>query len=445
MRVDFHNVQGMLTQVFRYPASRHLLFRFGHPEGARAFLRGLLPFITRADQSLDAKPEPVVNLSITFNGLAAVGVDSELLRKFDAQYKDGPDPFTMGDVPGSRSDVSNWWDGEFTTDSIHCIVHVYGINGLEQATAFIQNLADQSDVRAMMPRRNGELLEGRALGGGKLHFGYTDGISQPPVAWDDQEITGDTLDFRHSVLGYHTPQVQSAPDRGLAADLVRDSSYLIFRWLYQDVAAFNGFLRRKAPEMFPHLSSEQAQELLAAKMLGRWRNGTPLVDSPKVADPTMTERNGFGYRDDLNGLKCPLSAHIRVVNPRDQELEPVAPTPPPRVLRRGTPYGAELNSLTDDGVDRGVIGLFICSDIERQFYTLTRWMKRNDFSPAFGDNRRVQDALFANRGVPGAVTTFTVPSDTESLTVKQLPDFVHTRGTAFLLLPSLSMLECLAR
>ena len=73
--------------------------------------------------------------------------------------------------------------------------------------------------------------------------------------------------------------------------------------------------------------------------MGRWRNGAPLVLTPDRPDPTMAAGNDFGYRNhDPDGLRCPFSAHIRVVNPRDQELDPVVDGVP-TVIRRGMPYG----------------------------------------------------------------------------------------------------------
>ena len=97
-----------------------------------------------------------------------------------------------------------------------------------------------------------------------------------------------------------------------------------------------------------------------------------------------------------------------MVNPRDQELDPVVDGVP-TVIRRGMPYGPPLGSMQDDGVDRGIIGLFLCSDLRRQVYTLTDWIKQNDFSPVYDRNRRVQDPLIGNRAVPGTEATFILP------------------------------------
>src|SRR5690349_10111084 len=106
MKVDLGNVQALVAQTYRRPTSRHLLFHFGARASGRAFLRELARRITMADAELDAAPDPLLNVGITYHGLGALGVDSALLAKFDAVFKLGPRAVNMalGDVAGSRSD-----------------------------------------------------------------------------------------------------------------------------------------------------------------------------------------------------------------------------------------------------------------------------------------------------------------------------------------------------
>lgn len=475
--VDFTNVQGLVRSLYRYPLSRHLLFEFGDGPEARGFLQHLLPMVTTAAVPLEDKPEPLLNIGLTFGGLAALGVDPSLLQQFDAAFKDGPDPVPLGDALGSRSDPANWWEKQFSTSRIHCVIHLHctSVETLLTVTRAVRQAASVGGVSELLPRADAgapggapgtgapgtgapdRVLDTQTLGDRKLHFGYSDGFSQPDVVWSDPPVPPadppeppqvpadpNQVNFRHFILGYATDEVQSFPLNGAAADLVRDSSYAVLRWIYQDVALFNSFLEARAGDAFSNLAPGEAQELLAAKLMGRWRDGTPLVLSPERPDPEQAEHNDFGYAaDDGSGFKCPFSAHIRIVNPRDQALDPVAAVQGvPRVLRRGAPYGAELKAgQPDDGQDRGILGIFICSDIRRQFYTLTGWMKKNTFSPVFNGNRRVQDPLMGNRQVGGTVAQFIIPRETQATSLSDLPDFIHTKGTAFLLLPSLSLLK----
>ncbi|MFY9805654.1 MAG: hypothetical protein WCC38_18190 [Pseudonocardiaceae bacterium] len=449
MKVDLGGVQALVTRPYRRPTSRHLIFHFRDGAGARAYLRGLAGSITMADIMVDTVPDPLLNVGITYPGLGALGVDSALLAKLDAAFKFGPHAVDLGDAAGSRSDPASWWEGKFTTGDVHCIVHVYARSddAAQDATQMVRELAGNSGLTELIPRQDGTILEARSLGGGKLHFGYTDGISHPDVRWDDDGPRSPSqVDFRNFLLGYSTDEYPSAPACGPAADLVRDSTYGVFRWIYQDVAAFDLFLSTQGPRLFPDLASADAEELLAAKMLGRWRDGTPLVLSPDHPDPQLAASNDFGYAiQDSDGHRCPFSAHIRVVNPRDTPLDPVVVEGVPCVLRRGQPYGPQLQGNDADGVDRGLVGMFLCADLRKQIYTLTSWITQNNFSPVYDGNRRAQDPLVGNRAAPGTSADFTLPNADVGVTVKNLPDFVHTKGTAFLLYPGRATLTALAK
>ncbi len=455
MKVDLGGVQALVVKTYRRQTSRYLIFHFGAGAGARAFLRALAQRVTMADVEPDVAPDPLLNVGFTYNGLCALEADPALLVKFDAVFKLGPRAVGMalGDVAGSRSDPAGWWEGQFTTDDVHCVVtlHTQSDEAAQEATESVRELARVNAVTELIPRRDGTILQGRWFARAKMHFGYTDGLSQPDVCWDDDaEPAGlnraaGQVDFRQFLLGYSTADYPSAPAIGPAADFARNSTYGVFRWLYQDVAAFNSFLSTEGPTLFPDLAPADAEELLAAKLMGRWRDGTPLVLSPERPDPQLAASNDFGYANqDPDGVRCPFSAHIRIANPRDTPLDPIVVGGVPRTLRRGMPYGAPLPGTTDDGADRGLVGVFLGADLRKQVHTLTSWIMKNDFSPVYGANRRVQDPLFGNRAMPGTCADFTLPGPGGGATVKSLPDFVHTKGTAFLFYPGRTALTALS-
>ena len=123
-----------------------------------------------------------------------------------------------------------------------------------------------------------------------------------------------------------------------------NGSFAVFKKVETDVVGFEDFLQSNKDKIDP--------ELLAAKMCGRWRNGVPLALSPDTDSPaggiSPEQLNDFGYVDadgsgDPKGIRCPVGAHIRRVNPRGQ---PVAGQGVPggsnnshRLIRRGLPYG----------------------------------------------------------------------------------------------------------
>jgi len=447
MTLDLTDIQGLIHHSYRYPRSRHLLFTITSPSAGKKILKFLIPRITHAAQNLNPKPEWLLNVGISYSGLEALGLKPEILQQFPTDFREIPDPERMGDV--GESIPMNWWNGKFLTPQIHLAVHLFGttIDNLDNITEEVRQAA--LDNQELRPTKDDKSIDAGAISSieGELHFGYRDGISKPDVRWGDEPGIPGNIDFRHFLLGYATNDIPSNPrefsansNSKEAALFVRNGSYSVFRWLYQDVALFNRFLLKEGTRLYPNISSNEAKELLAAKLLGRWRDGTPLVLSPDRSNPELSNRNDFVYSTDEDGLRCPFSAHIRVTNPRDQLLdEDVGKVP--HVIRRGAPFGPKLEGMQDDGIDRGLVGMFICANLKNQFYKLTSWMKENNFSPKF-KNLHAQDP-FGNRLVPDASNEFSILTEEEPLTVN-LQNFVITKGTVFFLLPSLKALNYLA-
>ena len=91
--------------------------------------------------------------------------------------------------------------------------------------------------------------------------------------------------------------------------LSRNGSYMAYRRLQEHVGAFRDYLRE-------HADTPQGQELLAAKFMGRWRSGAPLVLAPDNDDPELgadpMRNNDYNYKQmDPFGYACPLGAHAR--------------------------------------------------------------------------------------------------------------------------------------
>ncbi|OWK25768.1 hypothetical protein AJ87_01395 [Rhizobium yanglingense] len=118
----------------------------------------------------------------------------------------------------------------------------------------------------------------------------------------------------------------------------------------------------------------------------------------------------------------------------------------PRVLRRGTPYGADLQGDEDDGADRGVVGMFLCANLNQQFYPLTRWMGKTDFSDVY-TNPRGQDPLIGERAFPRASSDFIIPMSQgqDPLVIQGLAQFVRFQGVALTIIPSAMTLRGLAQ
>jgi Dyp-type peroxidase family len=443
MPVDTSDLQGMvLGNIAGYRLVRHLIFSAPDAEALRRFVPKLRPLILFGTNKPTAAHGWVANLSFAARALEGL-LPPEVNGKLESTFRAAPDAERLGDLGASAP--SNWWEKQFAGSEVSCFVHVHAVGDeqLEAGTAEVLAEAAAAGLVEKIPRASGGRLDGAFLGfgpagkGARLHFGYVDGLSNAKVSWDGAPSPERPVDFRSVVIGYYDDRFPCAPARDPAAEVLRDSSYLVFRWIYQDVATFERFLTAKAPAVFPRLPAADARELLAAKIMGRWRDGTPLCLSPDVPAPERCEE-GFAYADDLQGLACPVSSHVRVMNPRDQKLSGMAVTTGvPQIVRRGMPYGPELRGEVDDGVDRGILGLFVCASIREQFMRLAAWGARNNFSQSFPAHGRDQDALIGNRSVPGATREFRIPKGAAGGgTVSGLPDFIRTKATQYLLMPS---------
>jgi len=215
---------------------------------------------------------------------------------------------------------------------------------------------------------------------------------------------------------------------------------VVFRKLYQDVAAFRRYLAKAAKSLYG-TDDEYHRELVAAKIMGRWRSGCPLDLSPDkddleiAADPQR--RNNFSYDGDDQGLRCPLGAHLRRSNPRATPLVRMTAVRRHRLIRRGVEYGPHLpeGALEDDGVDRGLINLFINADIERQFeFVQKEWMHGGEF---IGLDPQEQDPI---NGLGGEGSQMSVPGAKRPF-LFDLPTFVTVKGSEYIFVPGLQALD----
>jgi deferrochelatase/peroxidase EfeB len=479
------NIQGLILRGYTHPFSCHLLFNFNSSQSAspntKAFFKTLYPHVQSSENWGEHKPDWMLNIGLTANGIQTLNVfedPSTLENYFPSEFVAGPwsggSQSSLGDA-GGPGDPSTWWYNNFQNEDLHCVVHTYALTqaDLDAVIAFVTDAAKSYGLTELFALKDNKsrLTQYQPLGD-NIHFGYRDGISEPELNWSGKLGVPDQSDLNNFLIGYPNGSLiqpgpsSPQPDDPLsiaAASFASDGCYNAFRILYQNVAAFNSLLAEQATLWATKLglSQKETQEWFAAKLMGRWRNGSPLMLSPDAPDPCTQEGENFGYIEqndsspfqDMNsGAKCPFSAHTRVANPRNEDLVPAEGTSgPPRILRRGMPYGPTLNSATDDGVDRGLIGLFLCGSPTRQFEIIYSWMNMNNFSSIFPDTAPAfpQDAVLGNRNPQNQLpvdTSFLIPmtDPKDNITIPTLGNFIVTRGTAYCLLPSLASLRLIA-
>lgn len=460
---NLDNVQAIVARS----STRHffaiVLFRILAPAPARQFLRDWTA-ATLGGQAQEAAGNSALHFMFSWSGLTKLLEGNPLFdltqgaREFEAFFVDpeqGPDSAAMAEQLGFVGDSApdGWWEG-FTSRDVELAVHA-SFESPEQRADGLGRLRASAASQGLQELRL-ESFADRALSGyrpadGRLHFGYRDGITSPTVDWNDEAIPG-SVNFREFIVGYPSDDYPTTPQfPGVWRDFARDGSFACLTWLHQDVAKFNAFLAEGAAAAKPAAEAADPQEWLAAKLLGRWRNGAPLALYPdnQPAQPELDK--SFGYSDDLRGLKCPLTAHIRVVNSRDQGLNfrnsGMFPGGPPRLMRRGFSYGEPLQSVEDDHQNRGLVGFFFCARINQQFYTILRWMRKTEFSDAFKtipDGLRAQDALLGPRPDQSSNTKLSIPGAGAGPLTLSLANFVKYRGVAVLFAPSLEALKILS-
>jgi Dyp-type peroxidase family len=213
---------------------------------------------------------------------------------------------------------------------------------------------------------------------------------------------------------------------------------VVWRKLYQDVALWRRVMRDAA-----QLYEGGDEHALSAKVIGRWANGAPLVQypdaPPKEFDPKTPRANDFRYVDDLDGMRCPVGAHIRRSNPRDALGFEGHLSFRHRMIRRGMPYGDVLPEGvdSDDGAERGLVFVSFQASIARQFEGVqVQWLNAGNI---FGLGHDKDFVLGDPQGtgkmtIQGSPPFFLSPQEV----------FVRTRGGEYLFVPGMTALAALA-
>jgi deferrochelatase/peroxidase EfeB len=460
------NLQALLMRRTGKPLYAVPLFRLGDPSRGRDFLRVLLPRIV-SGVTAEVAGTPLLNVFVSWRAISALvaghprldpALGRRLLEVFFTDPTQAPDSLAMVDQLGftGPNAPTHWWAG-FRSEDIDIAVYA-GCDSEQHRQDVLAELRAAAAAAGLseltLPSFPSQAVAGYLPAGGRLHFGYRDGITTLDVDWEDAGRPG-AVNLREFLLGYPTKDYPTTPFAdGPWRDFARDGSFACLTWIYQDVAAFETFLARYAPALAPSLPGVDAKEWLAARLLGRWRDGSPLARYPDMPPPAPDLNNDFGYADDPAGTRCPLDAHIRIAYSRDQTLSfPNAsrfPKGPPRLIRRGFSYGEPLASAEDDGKDRGLFGLFLCARVNEQFYSVLRWMQQTQFSDVFDHGkpgRAGQDRLTGSR-LPGGENR--TPDSNILATVGgvstpiSLQPFIRHKGVVILFVPSIAALRELA-
>lgn len=443
--VDLADVQGLILRGYTMPVARHLGLHVREPRAARTFLAALIadgdrsvPSITTAEQ-WTVKPDCCVNLGITFRGLVAIGVPAEHLASFPAEYAEGA-AARAAKVGDTGSSAPAHWVSWLADPGPHLLLSLFAqsTTTLDVATRQLESAWSSGCVE--LGRHDGAWLPGRVA-----HFGYRDGLSQPTIEGVPPSGLPDNLPrapVGEFLLGYRSQHDRFTYPVPTPPALGTNGSFAAFRILEQDVDAFAEFLTEQAAR------TGMSEELIAAKLCGRWRNGVPLVLSPKTDTPhppippeALNDFDYVGRYGDERGYRCPIGAHIRRMYPRGQRVVGNGGHLH-RIIRRGIPYGSPYDPAHPrDGQARGLLGLFIGVSLRDQFeFLMAEWANDGRFVGGLGNTK---DPLLGANGEDTG--SFTIPRPQgPPVVLSGLSRFVTTRGGTYCFLPSISGIRCLA-
>ncbi len=488
--VDFEDTQGLARYGFGgLKKARYALLRVRDAAAARSWLASAP--VTNAVELPEA-PATALQIAFTAEGLTRLGVPATVVGGFSQEFLGGmTEPSRsrrLGDVGDDAPSKWDWGRDEATTPHVLAMFFAKGSVDLD---GFVDRVTgprwdEAFELSAMLETSDLEEHE---------PFGFKDGISQPEIDWHQRyDTSGPHIQYTNNValgeflLGYRNeygkytnrPLVDGdaasqsllpAEDAPHRKDVGRNGTYLVMRQLQQDVRAFWRYVAAQCGGDFA------AADKLAAAMVGRTRDGEPLVpvgQRPVSGVAKNLDQNQFTFEDDPAGNACPFGAHIRRSNPRNADYvgrpsalgrliaalgfgpdgfrdDLTSAVRFHRILRRGREYGSELSpadALGPEPANESERGLhFVClnANISRQFEFLQNaWTLNAKFSGLDAEN----DPVLGNRtAVDGsAISEFSIPRDGAlRRRVSAMPRFVSVRGGAYFFLPGIRALRYFAR
>jgi len=420
--MDVSSVQRIVLRGLGFQCGRHYFLSVRQPARARAFLRSVAGRVPSASQP---RGDTSVTVALTYSGLQALQLRDEYLsafRQLAPAFVEGAATRAATHLGDTGRNESPSWQQPFLSSRTHIILSVYAETeaGCEQLVASLRKDSEESNSVSGWEAPLAAKQSGSGADRGEP-FGFRDGISQPTVKrvhldWAQRNPPSLHAEAGEFLLGHVNEEGSNRWSDDVpppVSEFVRDGSFMALRKMRQDVAAFN------------ELPAE-----VRAKMCGRWPNGALVREGERVQpaqEPTDGDANRFDFKHDPQGYGCPFASHIRRMSPRSDAVIP----PRKRLLmRRGLPYA--------EGNEVGLLGLFVCADLERQFeFLLSSWTREVPGQ----QGKLVPDPLIGARDGERAV--FPIPQRTGDRPDEPFGSYVTTRGTLYGFFPSLRALAAI--
>jgi deferrochelatase/peroxidase EfeB len=364
------------------------------------WLKGLIEKVGTAKAIASQNPGTRwITIGFTWNGLRALGVNEAALATFPEEFRQGM--AARAEILGATgANHPDNWAGGLASQDLHAIIILSARNIAERERCRQEHreyLLQQPDGVKVLSSLDLETTPPFTYA--HEHFGYRGRLLQPCIEGMGEEPateSGPPIQPGEFFLGYPD---EEGPATGLPEPetLSRNGSYVAYLRLEEHVGAFRDFLRQ-------HGDTPEQQEWVAAKLMGRWRSGAPLVLSPDKDDP-----------------------------------EPGNDMQRRKMIRRGGTYGPPLpEDKPDDGIERGIAAFVGCASLARQFeFAMNVWSNDSGFhelaselGPIFG----TRDSTF----------DMTIPERSTREKVIGLPALTTIRGGAYFFLPGIRALRYLS-
>lgn len=469
-------------------------------ELSRKWLLSIEPMLSYGD---DPPLGDIRILSLSHMGLVKLGLSSDARDNFPAAFRQGMAHKTRAKIlSDTGDDQPKKWSWGF--EPVDGVILLYAASAKTLA-------AQKQDVEKALNSQGGTVvhtvtlaeleIKRDAVGKQKSSieaFGFADGISQPIIRGTRRFLRN--TDAIHVVepgeflLGYPNNRGDVAPAITVAAsadpenllpaaspahtgalipdfnrsganaarDFARNGSFLVIRQLEQKPEVFDGFVEKTAiafashKGMPRHLDSlDKRKQWIAAKMVGRWKDGTSLVKYPHKPgtgwdgnDIAPPDNDFLLGAEDPSGLRCPYGAHIRRANPRESFVpgsqEQLTISNRHRILRVGRKYDA-AGSGEKGSENPGLLFMCFNSDLERQFEFIQQtWSMAWQFH---GLENEVDPILARGLLGPGSgkrnLARLTIPTPAGAMQIQDVEDFIRVRGGGYFFMPSRSALKYL--
>jgi Dyp-type peroxidase family len=453
-KLNATDIQGFVLRGYNLPVARYLFLQLEDAKRGRALIRRLLDQITTGQRWNGGKPQATLNIGFTFRGLERLELPLATLITFPVEFQQGMRQ--RGELLGDTGvNAHDRWDPLWRADRVHVWLGIHGqtVRALDACQAAVQSAMDETGGATLLGTQEAAavVIDGKPTT--SEHFGFTDGFGNPDylgVERSSQPGQGKLLDDGKTwaplatgelLLGY-ADEAGELPVAPVPHLLAANGTFMVYRKLHQNLATFRAWLDRQSALY------GGGKEKLAAKLIGRWRDGTPIELSPDRPDTAIARdpnrSTNFTYGADAAGTRCPVGAHIRRVHPRDAFGFNGRLINRRRITRRGLPYGlfAAEGEPVADGDDRGVIFMALNASLARQFeFVQQQWIQYGNDAHLGND----KDALMGNHAGHGRVVIQgdTTPAN-PPFVCSYLPDFIELRGGDYFFLPSITALGMIA-